>query len=91
MSGRKWYEQETPVSERAGPIHVRWFRRAERLQFASVKTEPGTGRERPGLTFTVRLSDLQTSPAAVDLIERVLERARECSNGDGSCKMSETS
>lgn len=77
---KKWYERETPVSERAGPIRVRWFPRAERLQFASIRTDPATGRERPGLTFTVRLGDLQSSPAAVALIEQVLEKAR--ANGD---------
>lgn len=80
MRKRKWYERETPVSERAGPIRVRWFPRAERLQFASIRTDPYTGKQLPGLTFTVRLGDLQGSPAAVDLIERVLEKARD--NGD---------
>jgi len=78
--GKRWYEREMPVSERAGPIHIRWFRRAERLQFVSVRTDPYTGKQRPGLTFTVKLGDLQGSPGAVDLIEQVLEKAR--GNGD---------
>ncbi len=75
-SDKRWYEKEQPVSERAGPIRVRWFRRAERLQFASIRTDPYTGKQRAGLTFTVRLSDLQDNPAAVELIEGVLQRAR---------------
>jgi len=73
---KRWYEKEQPVSERAGPIHVRWFRRSERLQFASIRTDPYTGKQRPGLCFTLRLSDLRGSPAAIALIERVLEKAR---------------
>jgi len=79
---KRWYERETPVTKRAGPILVRWFPRAERLQFASVRTDPRTGKETPGLTFTVRLTDLRGSEGAIKLLETLLAKAKQRSEGD---------
>jgi hypothetical protein len=73
---KRWYEREKPLTERAGPISVSWFPRANRLQLTSIRTEPENGRERLGLTFTIGVRDLRSNLAAVKLIERLLERAR---------------
>lgn len=86
---KRWYERETPLTEQAGPILIRWFRRAERLQFVSIRRDPGTGKERYGLCFTVGIRDLAGSPRAICLVEEVLAHARASGNGDGGCDMSE--
>ena len=77
MRGRKkpWYLKEEPQTERAGPIFVRSFRRAKRLQFSSTRTDPRTGLERAGLTFTLHRADLESNPAAAKLVERFARRA----------------
>lgn len=79
---KHWYERETPLTERAGPIRVLWFPHAERLQLASVRTDPRTGKETPGLTFTLRLTDLQESKGAIKLLETLLAKAKQRSEGD---------
>jgi len=86
---KRWFERETPLTEQAGPILVRWFQRAERLQFVSIRRDPGTGTERPGLCFTVGIRDLAGSPRAICLVEKALAQARGSSSGDGGCNMSE--
>lgn len=82
---KRWFEREVPLTEQAGPILVRWFQRAEKLQFVSVRTNPATGDDVPGLCFTVGTRDLAGSPGAIALVEQVLARAREY--GDGRCAM----
>lgn len=86
---KRWFERETPLTEQAGPILVRWFRHAERLQFVSIRHDPGTGKERHGLCFTVGIRDLAGNPRAICLVEEALAQARESGNGDGGCNMSE--
>ena len=86
---KRWFERETPETEPAGPILVRWFQRAEKLQFVSIRRDPGTGKERHGLCFTVRIRDLAESPQAICLVEKALARARESGNGDGGCNMND--
>lgn len=73
----RWFETEDPIVEQAGPILLQWFPNNERLQFASIRTDPMTLKQSPGLTFTVRLRDLRRNERAIALLERVVKVARQ--------------
>jgi len=74
---KRWYERETPLTKRAGPIRLQWFERAQRLQFVSIRTDPVTGEERTGLCFTVGVGDFRERPRAIALIEILIEKAKQ--------------
>ena len=74
---KRWYERETPVPKRVEPIELQWFEPAQRLQFVSIRSDPVTGKERPGLCFTVGIRDLRKRPEVVALIEILIEKVKQ--------------
>jgi len=71
-----WYMQEVPQVVRAGCYQVNWFRRLGRLQFVAIAWDSLALKERPGLTFTVRLDQLASNPLAISLVEEALASAQ---------------
>lgn len=71
--GAKWYDQERPEVQFAGPIALLLYRQAQALQFVSFKDKDG--RKEPGRTFTVWLKDLVRGPEATELLRNFCEWA----------------
>jgi hypothetical protein len=76
---QRWFEREKPQVERTGPIRLQWYRQAGKLQFVSLRSDPVTGSEVAGLTFTVSAEDLRQNPQAVALLESLIARAKGAS------------
>ena len=73
MSAKYW-EHEDPEDARAGPILLRWYRQAGKLQVHRTFLAQDGTRKTAGVV-TIDLKALGESPEALDLMRRAIEAA----------------
>lgn len=70
--GPAYWEKEKPQTEVSGRTAFMYYAKAGKLQVSSTWLDVQSGERRRGHTVTLDRQDLQASPDAAALLERVL-------------------